>query len=108
MKHCPWNLDDKSIANYDIPPGPISNQSDEYRIRSGQFTMILTELLRDAGYHNLIRTLNLTVQINNGLLILEAIVSILLPLTTLWILDLVDELCIIKHKSGENVDLFGV
>ena len=70
--------------------------------------MILTNLLQDAGYDNLICTLELTIQTNNSLLILKAIVLILLPLTVLWILDLVDELCIIKHKSRVNVDLFGV
>merc|ERR1711884_443216 len=108
LKRYPWNLDNKSIADFDVPQGPMSDHSDEYRIRSGQLSMILTKLLRDAGYDELTRTLNLTIQTNNGLLLLEAIVSTLLPLTTLRILDLIDELCIIKHKSGENVDLFGV
>ena len=44
---------------------------------------------------------------NNGLLILEAIIAILLPVTTLRLLDLIDELREITHQNEETVDYLG-
>ena len=79
----------------------------EYRVRSTCFANILTQKLHDAKRDEFVCTLNPTLRTNNGLLILEAIIAILLPVTTLCLLDLIDELHEITHRNEETVDYLG-
>ena len=100
--------DGESMRDFPIPEGSLTlDISIEYRVRSTRLANILTQKLREANQNELIRTLHPTLRTNNGLLILEAIIAILLPVTTLNLLDLIDELCEITHRNEETVDYLG-
>ena len=109
--HCihqdPWQIYGESMTNFPVPEGKLKDTSYKYRVCSTCLANILTQILRDAKRYELICTLNPTLRTNNGLLILEAIIAILLLVTTLRLLDLIDELREITHRNEETVDYLG-
>ena len=102
----PWDIEGKLIASIPTPPGELEDVTLEYCIQSICIAKIIIALLENSKLGNIIKELNSMLKTNNGLLILEGIQVILLPLFTLKILQVLTDLGNLYQKNGETVEVF--
>ena len=84
----------------------LADTSKHYQARSTKLGMIMCQLLKEAKLTDCIKSLQATIETNDGVLLMDSIYKHLLPLVTTRILEVLTEIGFCMQKNGESVDHF--
>ena len=98
----PWTIEGTSIL--EMTGNGLT--SEEYKNRVSHLCGILIKLLNNAGLKDCLNALESTMNLNNGVKLLDAITNYLMPLTTTEILSCITDLCECIQGNGESIDTY--
>ena len=99
-------MDTDEVSIVDMKRVDLADALKHYCVRSTTLWIITLQLLREAKFTDCIKSLKTIIKSDGGVLLMESICKLLLPLATTHILEVLTKIGLCMQKNGESDNYF--